>query len=244
LSSPRLPGRRPPRRPAKRRREIPLEQFLSSPSSSPSSRPAPRTSSSLSLDAQRYAAFRAGVSEEELASRENVLVSTIKRSIEKMEVERETYSHEQVELTNRRTLIRAAEARETSLLQMLVATREKLIHEEGDPSRPKYVEMPDHDIQLKAMAALDKLIESIQTAAPLVSVSQQNNLQQNFNPGVGGLSTESIIRRVREERGLAIPAEIIQTADGEEVPLPDTIDFELQEELAESGNEDEAAEED
>lgn len=236
------PPRRRPRRPARRRKET-LDAAASS--SARRNLPSARTSAllPLSLDATRYAAFRAGVSKEELAARESTTPQAIARSIEKMETQRELYSAEAVDVAIRRSVLEASPTAHASLISALTATKEYLHHIDGDPGRTEYVEGPDHVLRMQAISKLTDMITSIKESSPLVSVSQQNNLQQNFNAGAASVSTESLIRRIREERGLALPAEIVQQ-DVDNAPLPDETDFELQAELEEEAAEAaEAAEE-
>lgn len=220
---------RPARRPRKLRSFVDGQEVTPR-TNSITHRPSPPP---LSLDAQRYRAFRAGVSKEELAARENVKLSTISASIERMEIEKETFSQEAVELVTRKSVIEASAARHQALLDALLATKEELIHIDGNPDVKKYVSAPDYNIRLRAMEQLNAMIESIKQATPLVSVSQQTNLQQNFNQTPGGLSIESIIREVRIERGMAVGDES-EEKDVYAEPLPDEIDFELQAELKEA----------
>lgn len=221
---------RPARRPRKLRSFVDGQEVTPR-TNSLTHRPAPPP---LSLDAQRYRAFRAGVSKEELAARENVKLSTISASIERMEIEKETFSQEAVDLVTRKSVIEASAARHNALLDALMATQQKLIHietENGDAV--KWVDQPDYAVRLRAMTQLNAMIESIKQATPLVSVNQQTNLQQNFNQTPGGLSIESIIREVRIERGMAVGDES-EEKDVYAEPLPDEIDFELQAELKEA----------
>jgi hypothetical protein len=222
----------PSRRPARRRPHAP--------SSDPSAR---ALFSPHSLDAQRYAAFRAGLSAAEIAARENVRVSTVEKSIERLRTAAQLYSQEAVEIAVRRSALDIIPAAHTSILAMLSATREQIRHlppDADDPdstARTEWVQAPDHATRNLALARLTDLIESIREQAPLVSANfnTQNNTQ-NIGLGPGGLSTESLIRAIREEKGLALPAEIMR-ADAVDALLPDTIDFELQAELAEEAKE-------
>ena len=223
------PARRPRRRRATSADAAHDSPFARSAASDPGAR---ALFSPHSLDAQRYAAFRAGLAPAEIAARENVRVSTVEKSIEKLKTAAQLYSQEAVEISVRRSVLDAAPTMHNSLIAMLTATREQIRHIDGDPNRTEYIEVADHKTRALAIAQLTDLIESIREQAPLVSVSQQNNTQNNLSLGPGGLSTESMIRQIREERGLALPADTI-LADPDAAILPDTIDFELQKELAE-----------
>jgi len=223
------PARRPRRRRATSADAAHDSPFARSAASDPGAR---ALFSPHSLDAQRYAAFRAGLAPAEIAARENVRVSTVEKSIEKLKTAAQLYSQEAVEISVRRSVLDAAPAMHNSLIAMLTATREQIRHIDGDPNRTEYIEVADHKTRALAIAQLTDLIESIREQAPLVSVSQQNNTQNLLQMGASGLSTENFIREVRAEKGLALPADIART-DVYAEPLPDTIDYELQAELAE-----------
>ena len=165
-------------------------------------------------------------------------VSTVEKSIEKLKTAAQLYSQEAVEISVRRSALDMIPAAHEAIIAMLSATREQIRHlppEEGDDSagaRTEWIQAPDHATRNLALARLTDLIESIREQAPLVSVSQQNNTQNLLQMGASGLSTENFIREVRAEKGLALPADIART-DVYAEPLPDTIDYELQAELAE-----------
>lgn len=189
-----------------------------------------------SLDAQRYALYRSGMSLPEIAARENVKLSTVEKSIEKMKIERELYSKEAVDIAGRRVVLEAMPVAGQSLIEALTATRDRILSSTDDDGNDTttVIQEADHALRLKALDGLNKLVESLKESVPLVSNSITNqNLQQNavgISQGGQALSFESLTRQLREEKGIALETEKKESLEllG---PLPDTIDFELQEDL-------------
>jgi hypothetical protein len=208
-----------PRRPSSapsRRRQPPREPWATRSSLAPTFTPH-------SLDAQRYALFRSGLSAAEIAARENVKLATVEKSIEKMRAQSEIFSKEAMGVETRRAIMSALPTGTSSLIEALTATKDKIIAgEEGETS---VIQEADHHLRLKAIAGLTALINSMKESAPLVSVSQQNLQQNATNTNIaGGLSAESIIRQIREKRGMTHLDPV--SVDVDDTPLPDTIDFE------------------
>lgn len=214
----------------------------SRPRSSRPPHPATSFSTSLSslrpsLDARRYAAFRSGLTPEEIATRENVSLATITRSIERMKIESQLSSKEAVETATRRAVLSALPTAANSLIAALTATRDKILEtmDADGNGTVEVIQEADHALRLRALDSLTKLIDSTKESSPMISANFNNqNLQQN-NTAIttGGVSTESLIRQIREERGLVTQQERAAASPDTIQLLPDTIDFELQQEIAE-----------
>lgn len=195
------------------------------------------------LDATRYAHLRSGMTEAEIAARENVSLATVTRSIERMKMQRELYSKESVETATRQSVLSTIPTATNSLLAALTATRDKILAGMDDDGNEtvEVIQEADHALRLKAIDTLTKLIESTKESSPMISANFNNqNLQQNaIGVGANGQpipSFESIVRTRRQELGLGLPEDEIKEATVE--ILPDSIDFELAADLAELGEED------
>lgn len=189
-----------------------------------------------SLDAQRYALYRSGMALPEIAARENVKLSTVEKSIEKMKIERELYSKEAVDIAGRRVVLEAMPVAGQSLIEALTATRDRILSSTDDDGNDTttVIQEADHALRLKALDGLNKLVESLKESVPLVSNSITNQNQQlnavGISQGGQALSFESLTRQLREEKGIALETEKKENLELTG-PLPDTIDFELQEDL-------------
>lgn len=100
--------------------------------------------------------------------------------------------------------------------------------------------VPDHAMRLKTVAETRSLIETVQPKTPLV----QNNTQFNNSlavSGGSGLSFEAVLRKKREQAGLANEQEI-ETVDAELASGP-TIEEEFAEFGGDGGDEDDEEDE-
>lgn len=213
------------RRPARRRREDP----------SPNPFALALRAHSPSLDAQRYHAFRAGISIEELAARENVKLSTIRKSIEAMHIEEVRYSEDAVNLAARRSIIQATPYAHAALIEALTATREQVRHmglDENGEERTERVQVADNAVRMLAYTKLTDLIESIKVAAPQAVFNNLNQQQGVIASTPGAPSLEGIIRQIRQAKGLTAAEEVVEVIEADS-PLPDSVDFELQADLDE-----------
>jgi hypothetical protein len=213
-----------------------------------SKRSASSAAASVSPDARRYHLFRSGVSPEEQAARENIRLATITASIERQQLLSQQFSLDSMQQAAREMLMdqfpnMASALREAS--EAVQELKKEELQEDGQMTTTSYF-VPDHSTRLKAIKAFESLLSCIQPKTPMVAVDARSQTQIN-NPapaaGSGGpLSTESIIRQIRAERGLALPSE---TGTVETVPsvmpgnaaAPEFVekDIELEAELAEEG---------
>lgn len=227
--------------------------------SSPSSRIPSSRRPAISIDEQRYHLFRSGISVEELAARENVRLITIQSSIERMEAKRSQFSLESVNQNYRERLNSSLEtafaALESALLAEITveAEEEVLIGETSatDDSSAAVtaktsVTRPDYQLRLAAFREFRQAWTSLQPKSPLLAVDARTQIQNNNQPALPAgqtLSTESIIRQIRAERGLALTSGSGDTIPmimprSEAEPVPVEVDTELQQELAETSLDD------
>jgi hypothetical protein len=202
------------------------------------------------LDRSRYFDNLAGISAEELASRENVKLSTITRSLEKMRAHAQRHSQSSAIMATTELymdkLDKVSQVIDEGLNASVVVTRQ-VIKTRWNPelgADEQYMAeehdiLPDHATRIKTMDYLSKLQERVQPKQPLVAVDARTQIQNNAGQlGPGGttvLSSEAIIRHIRSERGLL--------GDGSPQALPDIlqpqaeVDVELARELAEDSDE-------
>ena len=204
-------------------------------------------------DQTRYFDWRAGVSMEELATRENVRLATVRSSIEKMRAQAAKYSAEQAEIATRQMYIEGLPHGGQALIAALQATRTEYKSEmelvyDKETQEPSWkevktaTELPDHAVRLNAVDRLTKVLSTIIPKTPLVSNNTNVDARTQIAGNVGGgqalaapqhqgaLSAESIIRQIRQQRGLDTVEVVKQLTPGAE--LADK-DFELERELAE-----------
>jgi hypothetical protein len=140
------------------------------------------------------------MSTQELAARENVKLSTIDKSIEKMKLHSARNSQESVELATRSlyldNLPSAARVFEEGLHAM---TTESRTIKNPDTQEIEIVLdlVPDHAMRLKTIESLQKLLASVQPRTPLIDARTQINNPQLASSSGGALSSESIIRQIR-----------------------------------------------
>lgn len=201
-----------------------------------------------SPDERRYNAYLAGTSPEELAARENVRLVTIQRSIDAMAARRQRFSEDALQTTMREMAMSQLPAVAQAIklgLEAVIELKQTEVDASGQSST-LYIQKPDHATHWKAIQALESLIEVIQPRTPQVQVNANSstNIQQNTLHAVGvngqPLSSESIIRQIRHERGLALPLEDAAAANpDEEASMNADVDMELAQELAEEDAEEE-----
>ena len=211
-----------------------------------------RQSAPTQIDQRRYFDFRAGMSAAELAARENVQLATIENSLTRMRSHASQFSQEAAEIATRQLYLDRLPDANHVFAEALTATktesRVELVEEYNLlTDRKEFVEktildhVPDHATRLKATDALQRLLAGIQPKQPLVAVDarSQTNIgyggpgQPALGPGSqhpGTLSSESIIRQLRLERGLAVPG--IDTSEPTAAePVPIEVDTELADDL-------------
>lgn len=214
--------------------------------------PAPTPSA---VDQRRYYDFRSGISAEELATRENVRLATIEKSIQAMLAYQSRFSQDAAEVATRQLYLEVLPHAGVALVDAMAATRtntrksQKLVMDDRT-GEPRWVDEeivehePDHKTRLEATRALQGLMAAVQPKTPMVQVDAR---QQHLHaPGAGqgsplglpshtsgALSVESILRAVRSEQGLDNGSGVKQLGNGDQ-PLPSADrDFELEAEMAE-----------
>lgn len=175
-----------------------------------------QSGSPTAVDMRRYMDWRAGISAAEIAARENKRVATIETSIERMRVYAAANSAEMSELAVRAVARETLPQAKLAIEGAFTAVRSEPVtvgyDELGNP-KIDYIERPDHKTRLEAIDRIRALFASAQPKTPLLSltnnntVNTQNNLQAGL-PGGSPTSSEAIIRQIRSERGLALPADI------------------------------------
>lgn len=217
------------------------------------------------IDQTRWFDFRAGISLAELATRENVRVVTIERSIERMRAHVARFSAESAELATRQLFLQRLPDANQVFVDALAATRttirkESVLRNDPDTGLPAWIEdeievvTPDHKTRLSAVDALQRLLASTQPKQPMVSVDARsqtnyglpgsgNNQQHALGAGqpAGALSAESIIRQIRIDRGLSVTGASLLTP-GDMPTVSADQDFEGMKEFIEDGGVDEASE--
>lgn len=209
------------------------------------------------LDRRRYLDFRAGISVAELASRENARVDTIQRSIDKVISEHAQFSQEQAEVAARQLFLQTAPKVAEALTGALAATttrtktemvlvRDRHTGTEEWVEREVEVEQPDHKTRLSAVDTWKSLPVAVTPHQPMVQVDARTQTingaavpSQHALPA-GPLSSESIIRAIRAERGLAGADQPALTDGSAAAPAIDH-DYELVAEMEEDGDLEDAA---
>lgn len=202
----------------------------------PAQRPSRAADSSpSSLDRQRWMDNRAGMSVEELAARENVRLVTIQASIDKMKLHAARNSQESVEMATREIYIdslpSALQVFERALHAKKMDTQ-TITNPDTQKDEVILVEVDDLAMQLKAVEQLKSLLAGVTPRTPMVQVDARTQINNPSHPSQqGALSSESIIRQIRMERGLALTAGDIKPKLLEETPAE--VDIELQSEMEE-----------
>lgn len=190
-------------------------------------------------DTRRWQESRRGVSIQELAARENVKLSTIQKSLDKMESHSAATSQESVEMATRQlyleTLGDAGQAIAEAIAAMKTEQRVITNKDTGETEVVK-IQTADHATRMKAIDQLKGLLVSIQPKTPMMTVDARTQINNGGQLGTGvsqaTLSSESIIRQIRAERGLSLG-----TGDdlsrSTEIIVPAEVDRELIAELEE-----------
>ena len=189
------------------------------------------------IDRTRYLRWRNGLSPEEQAARESKRVDTIQQSIERVRIHNEKFSAESAEVAVREMsmgLIDEVTATMREGLQAMTMRKEMVIGEDGTAKEEmRYVQ--DMVVRLKTQAAIREWLQSVQPRQPAFQLNQQFNNGQAPALHGGTLSTESIIREIRQQRGLAITAGDEPQADA---IIPTEVDMELEDDIEEAEDED------
>lgn len=157
------------------------------------------------LDLARWAGSRAGMSIRELAARENVKLSTVEKSLEKMRLHAARTSQESVEMATRELYIDSLPSALQVFERALHAKKfETKVVTNPDTEKEEIimVEVEDLDMQLKAVEKLKSLLAGVTPKTPMVAVdarTQINNQGQLAAGSQGQLSSESLIRQIRAQ---------------------------------------------
>lgn len=199
-------------------------------------------------DQRRWFDFNHGVSATELATREQVKLSTIERSLEVMRTYAAVNSEENALLQARAAALRALPEVEQSWqrgLNAKVYEGEYILN--PDTHEREYVssEREDFTTQVRTTEAIAKFMQSLQSKTPPVAVNVSASAQAAANaqaalPGAA-ISAESIIREIRQQRGLAAPIEAVTAQTY--VPPMEELDYELRDEEVEQAERVAAAQE-
>ena len=195
------------------------------------------------IDRRRWSDFRAGISVEELATRENVRVGTIDKSIDKMRTFAARVSQESTEMATRELYLNQLPNATHVFEEALLATKLEsyaIVNPDTGETEVREREVADHVTRLKAMEQLKGLLASIQPKQPMVAVdarTQINNGQQSGQSHQGALSAESIIRQIRADKNLALGSGAPTSTPA--IAPPAEVDFELEAEMEEEGDPDE-----
>jgi hypothetical protein len=172
-----------------------------------------------------------GLTIDDIAEQENVSPVTVQDSIDIMREYRFRNSNDNVALAINETVLSHITGISRTFKRGLAAIK----YIPGGVTRggkTKYVKVDDTAMQLKTVASIRGLQEIAQPKAPLI----QNNTQFNNNPGgpgmgfAPGMSFESRLRKIREQRGLTNDEET-----GVESAADADVDQTLQDELADQG---------
>ena len=159
------------------------------------------------VDIRRWFQFREGSSIDQIAAQDGRSPTVIQESIDRVKEWKETNSLDMLSTKTIEVAMRQMESVGDVLQRGMNA--EKVIFVNQATGRVK--KAPDIAMQLKSVAEVRGLFETVQPKGPLL----QNNTQNNFgSPGFSGgstLSFEAILRKKREAKGLlnAQDAEII-----------------------------------
>lgn len=202
-------------------------------------------------DTRRWQESRRGISIQELAARENVKLSTIQKSIDKMESHSAATSQESVEMATRQLYLESLGDAGQAIAEAIAAMKtEQRVITNKDTGETEVVEIQtaDHATRMKAIDQLKGLLVSIQPKQPMMQMVNDNRTQINNGQPAGHLgqvtlSSESIIRQIRAERGMSLgPGEPDSPALSAGIIVPEEVDRELIAELEEDGDDDEIVE--
>jgi len=166
--------------------------------------PKPRSDSPTSLDWQRWRDFRSGMSVKEIAARENIKLSTVEKSLEKMRGHAARNSQESVELATREVYLDQLPNAISVFERALHAKKSEtqyIFNPDTQESKPMTVEVDDIDTQLSAIDKLKALLAGVTPKTPMVAVDARTQINNPASAqlGPGALSSESIIRQVRAQ---------------------------------------------
>lgn len=166
------------------------------PSSVPATPPRPsRASKPTARDRRRYALAKRGHTTEEIAGLEATSTDAIEKSILKVTLYNDAYSHEMVDIGVNELVLARLDLIGDTIDRSLAAKRQVPDGNGG------MIEEWDHDTGLKAIKTMKELVESIRPKGSGVNVNvQQNNLTQN---NIGERSFEERLRAIRERNGLS-----------------------------------------
>jgi hypothetical protein len=171
------------------------------------------------LDSKRWQDSRRGISKEELATRENVKLSTIQKSLDKMDAHAAAVSQESVEMATRQLYLESLAGVQDAIVDAIAAMKtEQRVITNKDTGETEIVEIQtaDHATRMKAIDQLKGLLVSIQPKTPLMTVDARTQINNPGHPQLGSgstISTESIIRQIRAQPNfLLTDGQIRQTA--------------------------------
>jgi hypothetical protein len=223
-----------PRRPTHGRRYLPPRSQRQNELSAAASPGAPTAA-----DQRRwYDHQRNGIGIAELATREQVKLSTIERSLQVMRAYTATNSQEATELATRATFLRALPTVEDIFHRAATATQpqeRRILNPDTQETFLVDEVVPDIKTQLSGAEMIRKFMEAVQPRQPAMAVNVNASAtaqSATFNAassGQGPISAEAIIREIRQQRGLAAPQEIVTRIVT--APVTEDVDSELAEDL-------------
>jgi len=133
---------------------------------------------------------------EEIASREQVNVDTIKRSIDKVEAYRYVASAEEVDMAYNHMALELVEKQAEVLMDAMNANRYRVTFG-GDE-----VIESDHATRLRALEVAKSFTEVSRPKGPATQVNIQQNNNSGGNGSGGGISFESRLREIRAKNAV------------------------------------------
>lgn len=159
-----------------------------------------------------------GLSEQEIASQMGMTIADVNEAVKTVRSRMLRVSDEIVQMHTKEVFVELQEQIKDATSEALRATK---MTDAGE-------EIADHRVRLKAIETISKMVgESGKRAAAGVQINQQFNNQAS-DTGKSSFSFESVLRKVREEKGLSnnfgIPATLVH--DAENSPIDDELLFE------------------
>lgn len=146
---------------------------------------------------------------EQIAAQKNKPITQIQNSIDFIQEWKFRNRLSVVESYAMSTIIKNMDGVDKAWQRGLVA--EKVIHVDRDTG--EVTKMPDVGMQLKAVESIKGFAETFQPKAPGLQLNQQFNGQSGGVSMSSGMSFEAVLRKKREQRGLANEQEIEMEAE-------------------------------
>jgi len=139
-----------------------------------------------------------GLTEEQIAKRENTSVPIVQASLEY--VKEWKFRNSSAFLDTKFIEIITDQLDDVALVYQRGMKATKVVH--IDRETGKITSKPDMAMQLKTATEIRSAIETIHPKGPLIQNNQQNNFGSSGGGYGGGMSFEAILRKKREEKGL------------------------------------------